>query len=177
MSREIDCPVCAAPNDPSRDRCASCGARLESLVSVPPEGEEYEAHPAGVQRTFSPLWLFISFALDALFAVFVLVFVPFFIDAIDPQGLPGVFVIGAMWGLFSFAVAFASRGRTVLEPAVGAIFMAGPVIFFIDTISDVRAFDLMEQVFAGLALILLSVAGAILGEKLQGATRGHPDEH
>ena len=174
MSSDIECPVCAALNPPERERCSSCGARLASLVSVPPDAEDHVS--PGLQRGFSAFWLFVSFCLDAIFGVFVLLIVPLVIDAIDPQGLPGVMVVGALWAVFSFILAFASRGRTVLEPAVAAIFCAGPVIFFVDQISDVRAFDLMEQVFGGLALILLSVAGAVLGERLQGATRGHPDE-
>src|SRR5262245_3973380 len=82
---------------------------------------------------------------------------------------PHVALGAAGWLVGGFLLAALSRGRTVLEPAVGALFAAQATLVYLilDVQPSLHGGKVTEYLLGTVAGFLLALAGAIAGEGLQ----------
>lgn len=173
----IVCHVCGFKNAPDATRCVSCGAKLES-VSVDYSAEE-EAARKNQQTGFEIKWVVAAFGVYFVFQAIALAVLPAIIPAYDPfQNVWGILISSLTWFIGGIVVGFVSPGRTFLEPAVAAVIAVIPTIGYLMWRTPGEPGDgfdpsLMAYTVGGLIGVMVSLFGAFLGEKVQGATRGH----
>ncbi len=166
---QVTCHVCGAKNDSNLERCASCGARLDSGVGslTPEEIAERDQQ----QDPFSWKWVLVALVIYLPLTAIFIGALPMAIDAYDPQGLPGLGIIIGTWFIGGIAVGAISPGRTFLEPTVAAALAAVPSLWYLSTISDVQELNAMANFAGGSCGVMLTLLGSFLGEKLQGERR------
>lgn len=169
---EVVCPMCGFKNPANAARCASCGARVESLSSTDLTEEELHAR-RHQQEGFEWKWVAVSFAIYMVLQAIVLVALPMVIYQYDPQGAPGLLISAGVWFVGGIVVGWVSPGKTFLEPAVGALAAAVPTIAYLLHISEVQPLSLLAGIIGGLLGVMITLFGAFLGEKIQGGSRGH----
>jgi hypothetical protein len=89
------------------------------------------------------------------------------------HGWRDVGVAAGAWLVGGFLVALLSPGRTILEPAVGALFAAQATLFYLllDFDPDLHGGKVTEYLLGAVAGFLLALAGATAGEWLGGRFR------
>jgi hypothetical protein len=164
--------MCGFKNPANAARCASCGARVETLGAGDLTEEEIQAR-RHQQEGFEWKWVFVAFGIYMVLQAIVLVALPRIITQYDPQGAPGLLISAGVWFVGGIVVGFVSPGKTFLEPAVGALMAAVPTIAYLLHISEVQPLSVLAGVIGGLLGVMITLFGAFLGEKLQMGTRGH----
>lgn len=171
---EITCPMCGFKNPADRERCQSCGARVEALSSSHGDDDAYARRYQ--QDDFEWKWALIATAVFSTLQGVVLGAIPLAVAAFDPQGLPGLMLsvpVAFIGGVIMGAI---SPGKTFVEPAVGAMLASVPMIAIISAITPAGAFEptLLAYVICATMGIMMALFGAFLGEKIQmgnGVTR------
>lgn len=173
----IVCHVCGFKNQPEAQRCQSCGARVEGVsVDYSPEEEAYRRNQ---QTGFEAKWVALAFCVYFLFQAIALAALPAVIPSYDPfQNVWGIMISSVTWFLGGIVVGFVSPGRTFLEPAVAATIAVVPTIAYLMWRTPGEPGDgfdpsLLAYTVGGIMGVMISLFGAFLGEKIQGATRGH----
>ncbi|AKF10729.1 hypothetical protein [Sandaracinus amylolyticus] len=173
----IVCHVCGFKNAFDATRCVSCGAKLEA-VSADYSTEE-EAARRNQQTGFELKWVAIAFVIYFVFQAIALAVLPAVIPAYDPfQNVWGILISSLTWFIGGIVVGYVSPGRTFLEPALAAVIATIPTIGYLMWRTPGEpggGLDptIMAYVVGGFIGVMLSLFGAFLGEKVQGATRGH----
>jgi hypothetical protein len=174
---QIVCHVCGFKNQAEAAKCQSCGARLEG-VSADYSSEE-EAARQNQQSGFEIKWVVFACFVYFVFQAIALALLPAVIPSYDPfQSVWGIMISSITWFLGGIVVGLVSPGRTFLEPAVAAVIAVMPTIAYLmwRTPGDPgQGLDpsLLAYTVGGLMGVMISLFGAFLGEKIQGATRGH----
>ncbi len=120
-----------------------------------------------LQTGFVWRWAFLSFAVIAASQV-----VP--VLAWRLQTWRDVAVGAAGWFAGGLVVAVVSPGRTVLEPAVGALFAAQVTLVYLLFNATMQGGFVTEYLLGTVAGFLLALLGALSGEGLQALVRGKP---
>lgn len=176
---QVVCHVCGFKNAPGTDRCVSCGAKLEELAAA--YSVEEKQKKENQQDGFAITWALASFFVYMVLQAVFLIALPAVIPAYDPQGFSALMISIGMWCLGGFLIGFISPGRTFLEPSVGALLAVVPTIWWLATTTPSGpehlgggfALTMPAYVIGAIMGGMISLFGAFLGEKLQGATRGH----
>jgi hypothetical protein len=164
---EITCPMCGFKNPADKERCQSCGARVESLGG---SHTDEDGHARRYQQEdFEWKWALIATGLFSTLQGLTLGLLPRIVSAFDPQGLPGLMLsvpIAFVGGVVMGAI---SPGKTFVEPAVGAMLASVPMIAIISAITPDGAFQptLLAYVICATMGIMMALFGAFLGEKIQ----------
>ena len=164
---EITCPMCGFKNPADRERCQSCGARVEALSSSQSDDENYARRYQ--QEDFEWKWALIATALFSALQGLILGVVPLAVSAFDPQGLPGLMLSVPVAFIGGIVMGAISPGKTFVEPAVGAMLASVPTIAIISAITPAGAFEptLLAYVICATMGIMMALFGAFLGEKIQ----------
>ncbi len=174
---QVICHVCGFKNGPGAERCVSCVARLEELAG----GHVDELRQDEI-RGFSVAWEGIAFAIHMVLQAIALILLPTFIEAYDPQGFSALMISVGVWFVGGILTGFLSSGRTVLEPAVGALVALGPTVWWIVHITPSAPellgggfqLNMPAYIIGGIMGGMLSLFGAFLGERIQDKTRDAP---
>jgi hypothetical protein len=164
---EITCPMCGFRNPADRERCQSCGARVEALAS---SHTDEDAHARRYQQEdFEWKWALIATAVFSTLQGLVLGAVPLAVKAFDPQGLPGLMLSVPIAFIGGVVMGAISPGKTFVEPAVGAMLASVPMIAIISAITPDGAFQptLLAYVICATMGIMMALFGAFIGEKIQ----------
>ncbi|MBK8171527.1 MAG: hypothetical protein IPK60_14435 [Sandaracinaceae bacterium] len=163
-ANEITCPMCGFSNAPNTVRCVSCGAKIDALANEYTD-EERNAR-SRQQETFDWKWAFISFGVFLVLQAIVLIALPMVINTFDPQGLAGLGIAVGVWSVGGVLIGVVSPGRTVFEPAVGALIAAVPTIAYLMVVTpDAFNPSLPAYIVGGLIGVMISLFGAFIGEK------------
>jgi hypothetical protein len=164
---EITCPMCGFKNPADRERCQSCGARVEALSSSQSDDENYARRYQ--QEDFEWKWALIATALFSALQGLILGVIPLAVSAFDPQGLPGLMLSVPVAFVGGIVMGAISPGKTFVEPAVGAMLASVPTIAIISAITPAGAFEptLLAYVICATMGIMMALFGAFLGEKVQ----------
>jgi DNA-directed RNA polymerase subunit RPC12/RpoP len=164
---EITCPMCGFKNPADRERCQSCGARVEALSSSQSDDETYARRYQ--QEDFEWKWALIATALFSALQGLILGVIPLAVSAFDPQGLPGLMLSVPVAFVGGIVMGAISPGKTFVEPAVGAMLASVPTIAIISAITPSGAFEptLLAYVICATMGIMMALFGAFLGEKIQ----------
>lgn len=157
----LTCANCGAENERTLERCEACGARLDLFL----EGEDSQV------QSFQLRYSFIAFAIMAALSVIAFYALPLFVPNYDPQGLPGLMLFILIAFVGSVVTARISPARTYFEPAVGAALTTPFVLYYLVRITDVKDFSEISLIASGCLAVMVTVLGAIFGEKLQGPVR------
>jgi len=170
-NQTISCPVCGFGNPEEAARCASCGARLESLVGPELTEEERRAR-LHQQDGFEWRWVAVAFAIYLTLQTVMLAVLPLILPAYDPQGTPGLGISVLVWFVGGAVVGLISPGRTFFEPAVGALIAVIPTVAWLDYIDRIYDVPLIFYVVGGLIGVMMTLFGAFIGERGQMMLRG-----
>jgi len=164
---EITCPMCGFKNPADRERCQSCGARVEALSSSQSDDETYARRYQ--QEDFEWKWALIATAMFSALQGLILGVIPLAVSAFDPQGLPGLMLSVPVAFVGGIVMGAISPGKTFVEPAVGAMLASVPTIAIISAITPAGAFEptLLAYVICATMGIMMALFGAFLGEKIQ----------
>ena len=175
---QIVCHVCGFKNDPTAERCVSCGAKLEELSGA--YSAEEEARKRGQQKGFSLKWAAVALVVYLVLQAVALMALPMAIDAYDPQGFSALVISFVVWFVGGLMVGLVSPGKTFVEPAVAAGLAIGPVTWWLAAMTP----EAPERLGGGFQLTTtayfistlfggaVSIFGAIVGEKIQDMMRG-----
>ena len=164
---EITCPMCGFKNAANTVRCVSCGAKIDALSTEYTE-DELRARK-NQQETFEWKWVGIAFGVFAVLQVVFLVVLPMVISSFDPQGLAGLGIAVAVWAVGGVVIGALSPGKTLFEPAVGALIAAVPTIAYLMSVTpDAFSPSLPAYIVGGVIGVVMSLFGAFAGEKIQG---------
>ena len=164
---EITCPMCGFKNAANVVRCVSCGAKIDALSAEYTE-DELRARK-NQQETFEWKWAFIALGVFAVLQIIFLVVLPMAISTFDPQGLAGLGIAVGVWAVGGVVIGAISPGKTLFEPAVGALIVAVPTIAYLMKVTpDAFSPSLGAYIVGGLIGVMTSLFGAFVGEKIQG---------
>jgi hypothetical protein len=164
--REITCPMCGFKNPESVERCRSCGAKVEEIVSSYSSEEAQERRYQ--QDHFEWRWALMACGVYLAAQLVILVGLPFVISSFDPQGLPGLLISVAVWFVGGIVVGMVSPGKTFVEPAIGALMAVIPTVSYLAiTTPDGFQPTLLAYIVTALLGVMIALFGAFLGEKLQ----------
>ncbi|MDQ3030979.1 MAG: zinc finger Ran-binding domain-containing protein [Myxococcota bacterium] len=173
----IVCHVCGFKNGADAARCVSCGAKLEAVAAD--YSVEEEAARKNQQAGFEVKWVVAAFAIYFVFQAIALAVLPAIVPAYDPfQNVWGILISSLTWFIGGIVAGLVSPGRTFLEPAVAAVIAVIPTIAYLMWRTPGEPGDgfdpsIMAYTVGGLIGVMVSLFGAFIGEKIQGATRGH----
>lgn len=173
----IVCHVCGFKNQPEAQRCVSCGARIEGVATD--YSAEEDAARRNQQTGFEVKWVVVACLIYFVFQGIAIGLLPMILPAYDPfQNVWGILISSVTWFLGGIVVGFVSPGRTFLEPAVASIIAVVPTIAYLMWRTPGEPGDgfdpsLLAYIVGGLMGVMISLFGAFLGERVQGATRGH----
>ena len=169
------CHVCGFKNQAEAARCVSCGAKLEAdNIEYSPEEE---AARKDQQTGFEVKWVAFAFAVYFVFQAVALAALPAILPSYDPfQNVWGIMISSITWFLGGIAAGYLSPGRTFIEPAVAAILAVFPTIAYLMWRTPGEPGDgfdpsMLAYTVGGIMGVMLSLFGAFIGERLQGASR------
>ena len=174
---QVICHVCGFKNEPTAERCVSCGAKLEELSGA--YSAEEEVRRRNQQSGFDIKWAGISFVVYLALQGIILAALPMVIEAYDPQGFSGLMISFAVWFVGGILVGFMSPGKTFFEPALGALLAVIPTVWWLvsqtpsgpEHLGGGFQLTMPAYVIGGLLGGMISLFGAYVGERLQDATR------
>jgi drug/metabolite transporter (DMT)-like permease len=171
--KEITCPMCGFSNPPDRERCHSCGAKVESLA-VQHTAEERHAR-RHQQEEFHWKWALIGAAVQLVLQAVVLAALPAAIHSFDPQGLPGLMVSVPVMFVGGVVLGLISPDKTFVEPAVAAMLAAVPTSLLV-SMRTPQGFEptFLAYIICAVMGIMMALFGAFLGEKVQMAGQNKP---
>src|SRR5690554_1390322 len=160
----LTCANCGAENKRTLERCEACGAKLDLFL---------ESDDTQVQ-SFQLRYGLIAFGIIAVLSAIAFYLLPMFVPVYDPQGLPGLMLFIVIAFVGSAITARFSPMRTYFEPAVGAALSAPFVLYYLVSMTDVKHFSEISLIASGCLAVMVTVLGAIFGEKLQGPVQKKP---
>jgi hypothetical protein len=161
------CPSCGfTKNPPGSTRCASCGAKMESLGKLSRSREE-ELERRYQQEGMSLQWLVIALAVQGVLTAALVFGLPMVITAIDFEGGNGMTVCIPVWFVGGLLVGMISPGRTFIEPVVASFIVAIPTTFLLVQSQTVRTLPTFLYVIMGAIGIMFTLIGAYIGERIQ----------
>lgn len=175
--RAAFCAMCGLGLVPEASHCSECGAPVSDVAPAPRHGEaaarERTARAAKAEepppRRFEVLWMVKSIGLIVLCCLGLMLLVRMLEHAgiIGEAGAGNWLLAAASLGVFAgaFWAAKRSPGRTVIEPAAGAVFLF--FVFF-----AAMGLTLGESLAVSLPTFLFGLLGGRLGERSQG--KKHP---
>ncbi|HJK95815.1 MAG TPA: zinc finger Ran-binding domain-containing protein [Polyangiaceae bacterium LLY-WYZ-14_1] len=170
-NQTISCPVCGFENPKEASRCASCGARLESLLGTELTEEERRAR-RNQQEGFEWRWVGVAFGIYLAMQTVMLAILPIVLPMYDPQGTAGLGISVVVWFVGGALVGLISPGRTFFEPAVGALIAVIPTVAWLVHIDVLYDVPLIFYVVGGLIGVMMTLFGAFIGERGQMMIRG-----
>lgn len=165
------CPVCGFSNPSEASRCASCGARLETLMGIELTEEE-KRERRHQQTSFEWKWVGVAFGIYFALQAVTLALLPSVLPMYDPQGAPGLLISVVAWFVGGAVVGVISPGRTFFEPAVGALIAVVPTVAWLVHIDELYDVPMLFYVVGGLIGVMMTLFGAFLGERAQMTMRG-----
>lgn len=172
----VTCPNCGFNNNPAGStRCASCGAKLESIGKVQRTREE-ELERRYQQEGLSVQWLGIAIAIQAILTGAIVFGLPMVITAIDLEGGNGMIMCIPVWFLGGLLVGMISPGRTFIEPVIASFMVAIPATFLLVQSQTVRLLPTFLYVIMAVIGILFTLIGSYIGERIQLGPPPKPQE-
>ncbi len=164
-SNLIVCPSCGHKNIPplAKNRCASCGARVDSLM----EDVASEHDSRFQQDGFNTVWLGIAFVVTGVLTAAIVMGLPMVVRVLDFEGSAGMMVVIPVWFVAGLLVGLISPGKTFLEPVIATFFVALPTVFFLIRSQTVKTMPVFMYVLMAALGILFSLIGSYAGERIQ----------
>ena len=167
MAKAVVCPNCGfTSNPPNAVRCASCGAKMESLGRGARSREE-ELERRYQQEGISLKWLFIALTVQVVLTAALVFGLPMVIGALDFEGGNGMIICIPVWFLGGLLVGLLSPGRTFIEPVVASFVVAIPTTFVLVQFQTVRMIPTFLYVIMAAIGVLFTLVGAYIGERIQ----------
>jgi DNA-directed RNA polymerase subunit RPC12/RpoP len=165
QNQYIVCPSCGHKNQAplAKNRCASCGARVEALV----DAVAAEPDTRFQQDGFNTLWLGIAFLVTAVLTAAIVVGLPLVVRVLDFEGSAGMVVAIPVWFVAGLLVGLISPGKTFLEPVIATFLVAIPTVFFLIRSQTVKTMPIFMYVLLAALGILFALIGSYAGERIQ----------
>jgi hypothetical protein len=169
----MNCPACGTKNASEAKRCGSCGAVLEDLKPIHDERRERERRYQ--QEGFSTGWLAIAIGVHAVLTAAIVVALPSAIGALDFEGYNGMTLVIPVWCVGGLLVGLISPGKTFVEPAVAAMIVGMPTVFYlynglfglVGSGQTVRVMPMFMYIIMALIGVMFTLVGSYLGERIQ----------
>jgi len=163
------CAVCGARNEPTRQRCTACGARLGDLD----EQGSVVGSDQGSKPPENIAWRWVGLAALGYAAAqaLLLVVLPRVLPAYDPQGMAGLLLVVAVWAAGGVWFGAVAPAKTYFEPAIAAMLTALPSLAYLMHVSDVYELPPLAYLVAALLGAMVTVLGAVLGDRLRAPSR------
>lgn len=161
----IVCPSCGHKNSAplAKNRCASCGARVEALA----DAVATEPDTRFQQDGFNTLWLGIAFVVTAVLTAAIVMGLPMVVRVFDFEGSAGMLIAIPVWFVAGLLVGLISPGKTFLEPVIATFLVAIPTVFFLIRSQTVKTMPVFMYVLLAALGILFSLIGSYAGERIQ----------
>lgn len=161
-ARAILCPSCGFKNVPplAKDRCVSCGWKVEDPASKVSSGEVE-------QRAFSAVWFGVSLVILAVLTAAVVVGLPSVVPVFDFEGAAGMLVAIPVWFVGGVLVGLISPSGTFIEPVVATFLVASPTAYFLHAGQTVKTMPAFLYVLLAAVGLLFALIGAYAGERIQ----------
>ncbi|WP_394822309.1 hypothetical protein [Pendulispora albinea] len=167
MAKAVACPNCGfTQNPPNAVRCASCGAKMESLGRAGRSREE-DLERRYQQEGLSIRWMFIALAVQVVLTAALVFGLPVIISALDFEGGNGMIVCIPVWFLGGLLIGMISPGRTFIEPVIASFIVAIPTTFVLVQNQTVRMIPTFLYVIMASIGVLFTLVGAYIGERIQ----------
>jgi DNA-directed RNA polymerase subunit RPC12/RpoP len=165
--KEVQCPSCGFKNRAPlvKNRCVSCGAKVEELKRRLTREEELERRYQ--QQGFSATWFGISLTVVGVMTAAIVAGVPMLVPAFDFEGSVGMSLAIPVWFASGILVGLISPGRTFFEPVVATFLVAMPTALLLFRGQTVKTMPLFMYVLMALLGILFALIGTYTGERLQ----------
>lgn len=165
QSNSVVCPSCGFTNPLPlpKNRCVSCGAKVEDRISIRPEDIDRRYK----QGRFSAAWFGISVLIIAVLTVAIVLGLPMVVPLFDFEGQAGMMVSIPVWFVAGVLIGLISPGRTFVEPVVATFLVAMPTAFILyqnQTVKTMPAFMYVLMATLGLVFALI---GSYTGERIQ----------
>ena len=164
--KNVLCPSCGFKNAHAERRCVSCGSKIE-LSSHPSRNPDDDQHRRSHSGGFSIVWMLAAVLVLGVLTAAVVMGLPMVVDALDFEGIYGMYICVPVWFVGGLLVGLVSPGRTYIETMVASLFIAVPTVFYLVQTQTVRTMPTFMYVIIGCAGIVFSVIGAYLGERVQ----------
>ena len=165
--KNVVCPSCGfAKNPPGSTRCASCGAKIETLGKIARTREE-ELEWRYQQEGLDATWLVISIGVQGVLTAAIVFGLPMVVTALDFEGGNGMAVCVPVWFFGGMLVGMISPGRTFVEPRIAAALIAIPTTYLLQRSETVHTMPgFLYWIMAAIG-VLFSTIGAYVGERIQ----------
>lgn len=165
QNQYIVCPSCGHKNSAplAKNRCASCGARVEALVDTMTADPDTRFQQDG----FNTLWLGIAFVVTAVLTAAIVVGLPLVIRVLDFEGSAGMVVAIPVWFVAGLLVGLISPGKTFLEPVIATFLVAIPTVFFLIRSQTVKTMPIFMYVLMAALGVLFALIGSYAGGRIQ----------
>ncbi|HLV68435.1 MAG TPA: hypothetical protein VKY73_21615 [Polyangiaceae bacterium] len=175
-AEKVICSSCGFANTPPlvKNRCVSCGAKVEDLKRQPSQREELERRYR--HERFSVVWFAISLAIMTVMTGALVLGLPVVIPLLDFEGSAGMLVSIPVWFLGGLLVGLISPGRTYIEPIAAVFLIAVPTAFLLYLNQTVKTMPGFMYVLMSVLGILFTSIGAHLGERIQLGPPPKPSE-
>lgn len=167
MAKAVACPHCGfTQNPPNAVRCASCGAKMDSLGRGARSREE-ELERRYQQEGLNLRWMFIALAIQVVLTAALVFGLPTIISALDFEGGNGMIICIPVWFLGGLLIGMISPGRTFIEPVIASFIVAIPTTFVLVQNQTVRMIPTFLYVIMASIGVLFTLVGAYIGERIQ----------
>lgn len=167
ISEDITCAVCGVSNPADRERCVACGARL--FVAQEDNRSSRSRHKPA--ETIAWRWVLGAFVVLAVVTGLVFLVFPKVLQTFDPQGLPGMGIVFALWFLVGLFVGRRGPGKCFFEASIATVFAAVPTSFLLIHISDIYSFPVVIYVVGCALGTMMAMLGSVLGYRLKHPSR------
>lgn len=158
------CSRCGFQNkDLGGKTCASCGAPREDRELGTAAGSERLASAAS---PFSPVWFLIALGIIVVLTCAVLIGLPRVVPVFDFEGSAGMMVAIPLWFVGGLLVGLISPGKTLAEPVLAVLLIAGPTAYLLHQGQTVKTMPPFMYVLFSLLGLLFTLIGAYAGERL-----------
>jgi len=166
-ANSLICPFCGFSNSLPlpKDRCVSCGAKIEDVTHQLSRHDEMERRYQ--QEGFSGAWCGISLLIVGILTAAIVAGVPMMVPTLDFEGSAGMLVSIPVWFLSGLLVGLISPGKTFLEPVVATFLVAMPTAFLLFQGQTVKAMPAFMYVLMSALGVLFSLIGSYAGERIQ----------
>jgi hypothetical protein len=161
------CPSCGFKNTPPlpKNRCVSCGARIEDLKRAMSRQDELERRYQ--QEGFSIAWFAISIGITSVLTAAIVMGLPMVVPVLDFEGSAGMLISIPVWFVGGMLVGLISPGKTFLEPVVAVFLIALPTAFLLFEQQTVKTMPAFMYVLLSTLGILFTLIGSYIGERIQ----------
>jgi DNA-directed RNA polymerase subunit RPC12/RpoP len=166
-AKQIICPSCGFKNTTPlpKNRCVSCGAKIEDLRRTLSRQEELERRYQ--QEGFSVTWFGVSVVIMGVLTAALVMGLPMVIPALDFEGSAGMLVAIPVWFVGGLLVGLISPGKTFIEPVVAVFLVAIPTAFLLFRSQTVKTMPWWMYALMSALGVLFTLIGAYTGERIQ----------